>query len=145
MLISFVTSQVSHPYKSTDFKWPFNGKEKRIKFLCRHKRNLCPQSTCQIMSSHKIFNHLGQYGQYSNSLWARQSRNRILVVTRFFCAVQTSPKAHPASCTMGNGSFLGAKRSKHGADHPLPSSARLSMGWSHTSVFPLCFHRHVMG
>ena len=42
-----------------------------------------------------------------------------------FCAVQTRPESHPAFFTMGNGSFLGVKRSEHGADHPPPSSGRL--------------------
>jgi hypothetical protein len=33
------------------------------------------------------------------------------------------PGAHPASCTMGTGSFPGVKRPGHGADHPpLPSA-----------------------
>jgi hypothetical protein len=32
--------------------------------------------------------------------------------------VQTGPGAHPASCTMGTGSFLGVERPGRGADHP---------------------------
>jgi hypothetical protein len=36
--------------------------------------------------------------------------------------VQTGPGAHPASCTMVNGSFPGVKRPGRGADHPLPSN-----------------------
>jgi hypothetical protein len=32
--------------------------------------------------------------------------------------VQTVPGAHPASCTMGTGSFPGVKRPGRGADHP---------------------------
>jgi len=31
---------------------------------------------------------------------------------RFSAPVQTSPGAHPASCTMGSGSFLGVKNSR---------------------------------
>jgi hypothetical protein len=42
---------------------------------------------------------------------------------RFFAHVQTGPGAHPASCTIGTGSFSGVKRSGRGADHPpLPSA-----------------------
>ena len=41
---------------------------------------------------------------------------------RFSVPVQTGPGAHPASCTMGNGSFPGVKRPGRGADHPPPSS-----------------------
>jgi hypothetical protein len=37
---------------------------------------------------------------------------------RFFAQVQTGPEAHPASCTMGTGSFPGAKRPGRGADQP---------------------------
>jgi hypothetical protein len=35
------------------------------------------------------------------------------------------PGAHPASCTMGTGSFPGAKRSGRRVDHPPPSSAEV--------------------
>jgi hypothetical protein len=45
--------------------------------------------------------------------------------TRFFAHVQTGPEAHPASCSMGTGSFLGVKRPGRGADHPPPSSAEV--------------------
>jgi hypothetical protein len=40
------------------------------------------------------------------------------VGARFFAHVQTGPGAHPASCTMGTGSFPGVKRPGRGADHP---------------------------
>jgi hypothetical protein len=33
--------------------------------------------------------------------------------------------AHPASYTMGTGSFLGVKKPGHGVDHPLPSSTEV--------------------
>jgi hypothetical protein len=36
-------------------------------------------------------------------------RDRISVGARFCAPVQTGPGAHPASCTMGTGSFLGVK------------------------------------
>ena len=38
---------------------------------------------------------------------------------RFFAPVQTSPEAHPASYTIGTGSFQGVKRPGRGADHPI--------------------------
>jgi hypothetical protein len=44
---------------------------------------------------------------------------------RFFAHVQTGPEAHPASCTMGTGSFPGVKRPRRGADHPSTSSAEV--------------------
>ena len=37
----------------------------------------------------------------------------------FSAPVQTGPGAHPASCTMGTGSFTGVKRPGRGADHPI--------------------------
>jgi len=37
---------------------------------------------------------------------------------RFSARVQTGPGAHPASCTMGTGSFPGIKRPGRGVDHP---------------------------
>jgi len=43
------------------------------------------------------------------------------------------------------GSFPRVKRSEHGADYPLPSSAVLWIGWSYNFASPLCLHRHVMG
>ena len=42
---------------------------------------------------------------------------------RFSAPVQTGPKAHPASYTMGTGSFLGVKQPGRGFDHPPPSIA----------------------
>jgi len=44
---------------------------------------------------------------------------------RFSAPVQTGPGAHPASYTMGTGSFLGVKRPGRGVDHPHPSSAKV--------------------
>jgi hypothetical protein len=47
---------------------------------------------------------------------------------RFFAHVQAGPGAHPASCTMGNGSFLGVKRPGLCADHPPPSNVEVTKG-----------------
>ena len=40
----------------------------------------------------------------------------------FSTPIQTGPGAHPASYTMGTGSFPGVKRPGRGVDHPPPSS-----------------------
>jgi hypothetical protein len=53
---------------------------------------------------------------------------RIPVGVEFLAHVQTGPGAHPASCTMGNGSFPGVKRPGRGADHPPSSSAEVTKG-----------------
>jgi hypothetical protein len=55
---------------------------------------------------------------------------KIPVGARILAHVQTSPGAHPASCTMGTGSFPGVKRLGRGADHPpllAPRSKRVEL------------------
>jgi hypothetical protein len=47
------------------------------------------------------------------------------ISARFFAHVRTGPGAHPASCTMGTGSFPGIKRPGRGADHPPPPSVEV--------------------
>jgi hypothetical protein len=44
---------------------------------------------------------------------------------KFSAPIQTDPGAHPASCTMGTGSFPEVKRPGRGVDHPPPSSAEV--------------------
>jgi len=51
--------------------------------------------------------------------------NRIPVEARFSAPVQTGPGTHPASFTMGTGSFQGVKRPRRGADHSTPHSAEV--------------------
>ena len=46
---------------------------------------------------------------YSDWLQAGRSGDRIPVGARFSAPVQIGPGAHPASCTMGTGSFPGVK------------------------------------
>jgi hypothetical protein len=41
--------------------------------------------------------------------------------TRFSAPIQTGPGAHPASYTMGTGSFQRLKRPERGTDHPPPT------------------------
>ena len=58
----------------------------------------------------------------ATTLRAGRSGDRIQVGARFSAPVQTGPEAHPASCTMGTGSFPGVKRPGRGADPPPLSS-----------------------
>jgi hypothetical protein len=51
----------------------------------------------------------GQRRRYSDWLRDGRSGDRIPVGVRFSPPVQTDPGAHPASCTMGTGSFPGVK------------------------------------
>jgi hypothetical protein len=63
--------------------------------------------------------------RYSNSLQAGRSEDRIPVGATFSAPVQTDPEGHPASCTVGTGSFPGLKRPGHGVDQPPLSSAEV--------------------
>ena len=46
---------------------------------------------------------------------------------RFSALVQTGSGAHPASCTIGIGSFMGVKRPGRDADHTPSSSAEVNL------------------
>jgi hypothetical protein len=65
---------------------------------------------------------------------------KIPVGLRFFAQVQTSPGAHPASCTMCTGSFPGVKWPGRGADHPPPPSVEVEHEYIYTSnpLWALC-------
>jgi hypothetical protein len=70
---------------------------------------------CGLGSSVGIATDYGLDGARIESRWG----------ARFFVHVQTDPGAHPASCTVGTGSFPGIKRPGRGADYPPPSSAEV--------------------
>jgi hypothetical protein len=76
----------------------------------------------------KFYRWARYLSRYSDWLRAGRSGDRIPVGVRFFAHVQTSPGAHPASCTMGTGSFPGVKRPGRGADNPPPSSTEVTKG-----------------
>jgi hypothetical protein len=52
----------------------------------------------------------------ATELGTGRSGNRIPVRARFLAPVQTDPGTHPASYTMGTGSFPGSKRPGRGVD-----------------------------
>ena len=58
-------------------------------------------------------------------LRAGQSGDLIPVGARFSTPVQTGPGAHPASYTMGTGSFPGVKKPGRGVDRPPPTSSEV--------------------
>jgi hypothetical protein len=80
-----------------------------------------------------------------DTVWTVRDRNKIPVGARFIANFQTGPGAHPASCTKGTGSFAAVKRSGRCADHPPPSSAEGTKGYSYTSNHPLGQFKPVMG
>jgi hypothetical protein len=55
----------------------------------------------------------------------------------FSAPVQTGPRAHPVSFTMGTEYFPGVKRPGRGADHPPHLAPRLMKEYSYTSTPPL--------
>jgi hypothetical protein len=77
-----------------------------------------------------VLNGLGYLSRYSD--WLRDGRSgdrkKNPGGARFFAHVQTDPGAHPASCTMGIGSFPEVKRPGRDADHTPPSSAQVTKG-----------------
>jgi hypothetical protein len=62
------------------------------------------------------FNKLSRYSDWPQ---AGQSGDQILVGARFSAPVQTGPGAHPASRTLGTGSFPGVENSVMLTPHPL--------------------------
>jgi hypothetical protein len=68
----------------------------------------------------------GSVARYSDWLRTGQSGDRIPVGVRFSALVQTGPGAHPASCTLGTGSFPGVK----GARGVTPTPHPLLVPWS---------------
>ena len=48
--------------------------------------------------------------------------------------IQIGPEAHPASYTMGTGSFPGVKRPGRGVDQPPHLTPRLKKEYSYTSI-----------
>jgi len=70
------------------------------------------------------------YTGHSDWLRAERSEDQILAGARFFASVQTGSGAHPASSTMGTGSFPGVKT---GRDVTLTPHTIL-VSWSWTSI-----------
>ena len=77
----------------------------------------------RISRIHSTASEPGSVVDIATDYGAWRSGDRIPVGTRFSATVQTGPGAHPASCTMGTGSFPGGKkRPGRDADPSLPSN-----------------------
>jgi hypothetical protein len=81
--------------------------------LYKNKKSVCFYTYFEIFYGF----HVNKYGlhinaKYSDWLLAGRSGDRIPVGARFSAPVQTDPGAHPASCTMGTGSFPGVKNGR---------------------------------
>ena len=77
--------------------------------ISRQQGQLGSITCCTIWLEPCLNKWAGECSRYSNRLWPGWSGDRIPVGTRFSAPVQTSPGAHPASCTKGTGFFLGVK------------------------------------
>ena len=58
---------------------------------------------------------------------------------RFSAPIQTGPGAHPASYTLGTGSFPGVKRPGRSVDHPPHLARGLKKEYNYTSTPPWAF------
>jgi hypothetical protein len=67
----------------------------------------------------------GYLSQYSDSLRAGRSGDRMPAGSEFSVPVQTGAGVQPYSYIMGTGSLPEVKRPGRGVDHPPPSSAQL--------------------
>ena len=103
----------------------------------RHSHFLCLTNRKVTVHSHQI-QHRNTYSilalgvvtfqsmsQIRSSYIYIRSGDRTPVAARFSVPVQTRPGAHPASYTMGTGSFPGVKRPGRGVEHPPPCSAEV--------------------
>jgi len=79
----------------------------------------------------------GYLSRYSEWLRARQSGDLIPVEARFSAPVQTGLGAHPASCTIGTGSFPGVKNSRGVTLTPHPVLVPWSRKSTAISLLPL--------
>ena len=61
----------------------------------------------------------------------------VSVETMCSAPVQTGPRAHSTSCTMGSGPFPVVKRAGRGVDHPPPSSAKVNP--LNAELKPICY------
>jgi TRAP-type uncharacterized transport system substrate-binding protein len=76
----------------------------------------------------KIVSLAGIAQSFSDWLRAGRSGVRISVGKRFSVLDQTDPGAHPASYTMGTGSFSGVYRPERGVDYPPNLAPRFKKG-----------------
>lgn len=71
---------------------------------------------------------LGQHSCYTDVLWGGSPWDQIPLEMRFSMPVQTSPKAHPTSCTTSIRCLTGGNVDRHGVDRPRPPSAEPANG-----------------
>jgi hypothetical protein len=93
-----------------------------------YQRHRVPPSATvaqNILNFDNLWYKRGQGQDSSVSIAIRFGLDGPGIESRFSAPVQTGPGAHPASYTMGTGSFSGVKRPGYGFDHPPTSSAEV--------------------
>jgi len=109
-------------HRQTDGQTDVSGQRKlrdAIRFL-RHFVTYLPKYT----ASHPR-RPQNMWRSFESPLRAGRYGDRIPVETRFSAPIQTGHRAHPASRTVGTGSFPGVRRPGRGVDHPSSSSAEV--------------------
>jgi len=76
---------------------------------------------------------------------AGRSEDQIPMGARFYSLVQNGPGAHPASYTMGAGSFPSVSRPMRGVNHPTPPSAEVKERIGLYFCSSLCLHGRLYG
>jgi len=104
-------------------------------------QGLCVHLLCwDVIFASAELTHGGIFWWYVHWLyWLRAGRSgdRIPVGARFSAPVQTGPAAHPASCTMGTGSFPGIKCGRGMTLIPQPLLVQWSRKSRATPLLPL--------
>jgi hypothetical protein len=119
-------------------------------FICHLERNNTHQKKAYIFSSSYYSTHsINWRNEYSDTI----SLGRLARVVgtgdwipgaHYFLFTHTSPKVHPAFCTVCTRSFPWVKQLGHGADNPPHPSTEVTNGSELLLPLP-CLHRHVMG
>jgi hypothetical protein len=97
----------------------------------------CYYACCKFRYCECTEGGLGELSQYSDWLQAARSGDRIPGEAWFSAPVQTSPGAHPASCTMGTEFFPGVKSSQGMTLTPQPLLVPCSWKSRAIPLFPL--------
>ena len=87
-----------------------------------------------------LIRHTASFKAGQRLATAGRSGDRIPVGARSSAPVQTDSGAHPASYTMGTGSFPGVKRPSRGGNHPTHLTPKFKKQYNCTSTPPLGLH-----